>query len=216
MAKVNSDGSFSGKFGNNVYYTRNGVSMVRAYNPTNSSRTPLQVKQRARFKAANTFLKPFKKVINIGYQGCKPGLSPMNEAVSRNVNYAFIETTPPDCEEPVFEPVIEKIVLSRGLINFPIILSCTRSGNMLSLTWADQLGDYSNRWYDNMLLVAYIPGKPVFIDYSLGDRETGSGSSTLPAELSGQVHVWVFYNNPRKTTRENKQFVSDSVYLGVF
>lgn len=215
MAKINADGSFSGKFGNNVYYTRNGVTMVRTYNPTNPSRTPLQLRQRARFRAVNSFLKPFKKVINIGFQGCKISLSPMNEAVSQNLKDAFIETTPMGCEEPVFEPVIEKIVLSRGFINPPKILSCLRTGNTLSLTWASQLGDYKNRWYDNIMLVAYIAGKPVFIDYNVGDRETGTGTSTLPTELAGRAHVWVFYNNPRKTTSENKQFVSPSVYLGI-
>lgn len=213
MASINSDGSLHGKHGNSVYYKRKGKTIVRAYVPHKESKTLKQLNQRAKLKAASAWLKQFKKIINLGYQGPAEAVTPMNEAISWHVLNALLEITPSDSPEPVFKVDTEKAMLSRGTIEPPDIYTCIRTAQTLSLTWNNALGDVPNRLYDNLVLVAYIPGKRVYVDYFVGDRQTGEGTTILPDELDTEVYVWVFYLNGQKSVVAGKENVSDSVYL---
>ena len=119
MATINSDGSLNGKHGNSVYYKRKGKTIVRTYVPHKESNTPNQLKQQARFKGVSAFLKQFKKVINVGYQGSAETDTPMNEAISWHLKNATTQISQPPDKEPVFTVLPEKLRLSRGSIEPP-------------------------------------------------------------------------------------------------
>lgn len=214
MAIINSDGSLYGKHGNSVYYTRKGKKVVRSYVAHNPSSTPKQLKQRARFRAVSSFLKPFKKLINLGYQGQIGHDFPMNEAISYHLRQVLEDITPVSSDEPLFVLHPEQVRLSRGTIQSPEILTCSRVSNKISLTWISELGERTNRWNDIVALVAFIPGTLIFANYHVGEREAGNGSATLPLEMTEPAHTWVFFWNGQKSPTPGKENVSDSVYLG--
>lgn len=215
MATINNDGSFNGKHGNSVYYTRKGKKIVRTYVPHKPSFQPKQLIQRAKLRAVSSFLKPFKKVIGLGYQGPEGYSTPMNEAISWHIKLELLNVTPPDSEEPVYELQPEEVKLSRGNIEPPHLLSISRINNQLTLTWDNALGPVPNRANDNLALTAYTPGTPVFANYHVGTRESGNGSATMPLEFTEAAHLWIFYWNGQKNNEPGRENVSDSVYLGV-
>jgi len=215
MATINPDGSYHGKHGNSVYYIRKGKKTVRTYVPKNPSSSPKQLIQRAKLRAVSSFLKPFKKVIGLGYQGPEDYSTPMNEAISWHIKLELLNITPPGSEEPVYELQPDEVKLSRGNIEPPHLLSIARINNQLTLTWDNELGPVTNRANDNLALTAYTPGTPVFANYHVGTRDSGNGSATLPLEFTEPAYLWIFYWNGQKNTEPGKDNVSGSVYLGL-
>lgn len=212
MAKV-INGLLSGKVGNLIYFIIEGKQFVRAYVKPDNPGTPGQRRQRARIKTCSKFMSQMKNAVMIGYQGRKTDA--FCEAMKYNMANALEETTPPETTDFSFKPVPEKVMLSQGNINYPLILSCIREGDIISITWDDDLGQYPNRYTDVMAMAAWVPGLKAHIQLNTGMREAGAGQITLPLGFTGEVHLWCFYWNGEKGLRGNKNNVSNSVYLGV-
>ncbi len=216
MARVNPDGTYSGRVGNIVYFTRNGKTFMKEYKIPRDPKLPKQMSQRALMSTASVFLSGFRKIINKSFQGSETHNSGYGEALQYNMANAFREVTLPDDEKPRFEVIIDKIKISRGLISPPVIDACERTGNKIVLNWDPTLGDLPNLPYDSMVIVAYDPDKGTFVDYHTGRRDQATGSTTLTDKFKGPVHLWAFYLNQEKNQVKGKENVSDSIYLGMF
>jgi hypothetical protein len=170
---------------------------------------------RAKIRAVTQFLSYFSKVIKIGYQGGKDGTMEFNESISYHFHNALKEITPNPEAGPKFEIEINKVVLSRGNIAIPEILTCAREGRQITLTWNNNLGEITNRYHDVIVLVAYTVENRSEADFNIGTRKAGKGIMTLPPEFINPVHLWVFYHNRQRSIEPSRDFISDSVYLGV-
>ncbi len=216
MARVNPDGTLSGRTGNIVYYTRNGKTFTKEYKKPKDPRTPKQLNQRARLSAASAFLSDFRKIIDIGFQAPETKTTGYQEALEYHMENALQDITPEGSEEPLFGVIMEQVKLSRGFIDPPQIDACVREGNQLTLNWDPTLGGTNNRLFDSLAIVAYHPGEGTHIDYHVGRRDQSTGTTTLPNNFKQPVHLWALYLNQEKSQVKGKENVSGSVYLGEF
>lgn len=216
MAIIDGRGNISGKVGDMVYYYHKGKTYVRKYSKGRDANTPKQQVQRARMRAANKFLSPFRDILRIGYQTAYDKMGPYGEAMQYHLFNALQQVAQPEGEPPLFEIIIEKTQLSRGYIESPRVTGCTRDGREISLTYDNQLGYEYNRYFDVLMVVAYIPGRKVVVEFNAGTRRSGTGKMTLPMDYTEPTHLWVLYHNNEKSSRPNKDHISNSVYLGVF
>ena len=216
MAIRNDDGSFSGRMGDYVYYKRNGKNLVRKYVKPKDPKTDKQKENRAKLTCANHFFSSFTNVIKIGYQGSEHS-SGFFEAIQYHIKNALQKvSTEINNDDPVYEIVLSKVKLSRGLIESPVITEITRSGQQIFLKWQNNLGSKYNRHNDSLAIVAYSPGHKVFTDFHVGERFEGSESIYLPGDFIGDVGLWVFYWNGQKKVSPSEKNVSDSVWVGCF
>jgi len=139
-----------------------------------------------------------------------------SEAMQYHLFNAIQQVAQPEGEPPLFEIIIEKAQLSRGYIDTPRIYNCTREGREINLTYDDQLGYEYNRYYDVLMIVAFIPGRKVVTEFNAGTRRSGTGKMILPVEYTEPAHLWALYHNNQKSSRPNKDHISNSVYLGVY
>lgn len=216
MARLNPDGTYSGRAGNIVYYTRNGKTFMKEYKIPTDPKKPKQLSQRARMSAASSFISRFRKIIDIGFQGSDTNSSGYQEAMEYHMGNALRDVTPQGDEKPVFEVIIEDVKISRGLIDPPVVDACEREGNKITVNWDPTLGNLINKLFDSLVIVAYTPEKGTFADYHVGRREQGTGTTMLPAKFNAPVHLWAFYLNQEKNQVKGKENVSGSVYLGEF
>lgn len=215
MAKVDGFGHISGKLGDQVYYYHKGKTYVRKFTKAKDANTPKQQVQRARMRAVNKFLAPFRDVIRIGYQTSNDKMTAYGEAVQYHLLNALQQVPTQEGETPLFEIIMDDVQLSRGNINMPHMYTYSRTGQELDFTYSANLGIQSNRYYDVLMTVAYIPGKKVQLEYNTGTRRSGIGKMILPPDYTEPAHVWVLYHNNEKSSRPNKDHISHSVYLGV-
>jgi hypothetical protein len=209
------NGLLSGKLGNKVYYIRNGKSYVRIYVRGTPSNTYQQLLQRAKFGTTTRFLAKFRPVIKKGFQGSDFIGHEFTEAMQYHLTNALNQIPQPEGKIPRFEIDINKVLLSRGTIVKPEVLNCSREGRQITLTWNNNLGEITNRYHDVIVMVAYAEGLKPVANFNVGTRQEGAGIMTLPPEFLKPVHLWVFYHNAQRSNEPSKEYVSDSVYLGV-
>lgn len=215
MARYYSDRMISGRLGNHVYCIRNGKTYVRAYVKRTRTSTLKQKFQQEKWRTTIKFLRQFTPILAVGYQNqYHKGLSEFTRAFQYHLGNAVVECAGSTPEVPAFEMDLQKVRLAQGNINRPFIITCTRHDNTISLSWEDSLGDSRNRFFDQMVLVAYIPGLKVLSNFNIGTREGGSGTFTLPDDYSGKAHVWVFFYCGHKNSKRTQDNISDSLYLG--
>ncbi|GEM_PF-1377869 len=216
MARVNKDGTISGRAGNVVYFTRGGVTYMKEYKKPHDPKRPMQLIQRAKVSAASAFLAGFRKILDTGYQGSETHKTGYMEALNYTVKNAMQDVTPEGSVKPVFEVAPEKLVVARGLITAPQIDVCQRIGDEINLNWDPKISGLINRHYDSLVLVMWQPGESAYADFVVGRRDQGAGRAKVDSKFDGPVHLWAFYVNQQKNQIKSKENVSDSVYLGEF
>lgn len=170
--------------------------------------------QRTKMRVMHKFLSRFTMLINIGYQGADPDLGAYNEAARYHLSNAMADVTR-EGGTPAFEIDYSRVKFARGFIHKPVISSCERTGQVISLTWNTRLSSDYNRYTDQLIVTAYMPGLEPVSELNTGQRRTGRGTFHLPPDYTDPVHLWCFYFNDRGDSRRSRENVSDSVYLGL-
>ncbi len=214
MARINPDGTYSGRVGNVVYFSRGGKTFMKAYKKPAESNRPAQLIQRAKLTAASSFLGDFRKIIDLGYQGNDTHSSGYQEALEYHMKNTMRNITPEGAAKPKFEvdPELAKISKSQQ----PLSETCERIGNTVTISWDPTIGAEVNRHFDSLVLVSWQPGKRAAVDYHVGRRDEGTGTTVLSHDLNAPVHLWAFFMNQQKSNQKTKENVSESVYLGEF
>ncbi len=215
MARIYSDYPLSGKQGNIVYYNRNGKTFSRIFTKPKDPRTPEQLINRAKMRAAGSFLKLVKDVIRKGFQAPYTHTTPFLEAQSYLMANSLIPITPNNGKEYQFEVDLPRVKLASGKINPPKITAINRNDHEILLSWDRSLGAVPNRLNDSMNLVGFISEKKALWFNDLGTRESGEGRVILPKLVNEPLHLWAFFSNEQKSMKPDKENVSDSVFLGV-
>lgn len=199
-------GAFTGKVGNVVGSTWNGVSYMRAV-PANvkDPKTPKQLAQRQRFGLVTSFMRKFKPIINIGFKNGSGNMNPLNRASSYNMRNAV------GGEYPDQQIEYEQLVLARGDLSKVDDPQATAGGpGEISFSWKDNSGEGSALSDDKVVIIIYNPDRDsVIYHFDLATREDESLTLTLPDSYQdSDVETYLFL------VSSDEKLVSDSLHTG--
>ncbi|MDF2158026.1 hypothetical protein [Algoriphagus sp. CAU 1675] len=211
MARLIGLGGFSpqGKSGGFTFYQLNGQTIMRrlpASHRNKTNPTSLQLLYRQRFKEINAFLKPFKEVLNFGFQNqctqSKRGTHcAYQELVQRGYTFG---------QEPRIDPSYLKI--SAGSLLGPEEVKATKENQLIRLTWRDPSKQGSSFHPAQVLVfLLHLPsgsfywfpeaGKSHHLELSVEVKETD------------QDKVWSVYLAFYRKVNPKKIDFSDSVFV---
>lgn len=198
-------GGFSGKVGNVVGASWNGIDYIRSLPAkVKNPKSPGQVTQRHRFALVGKFMRAIAPVARVGFKGsAEVGNSPYSTAMSYNINHAV------KGEYPDFELDFRDVVIARGDLSAPDHVQAACEEGKLNFSWeTNPLSNTSE--HDRAILVAYNPARQRAVyDMGTGARGDGSAALSLPSAWEGDtVEAFAVF------ITEDKKRVSDSVYAG--
>jgi len=179
----------SGRIGNVVFYTRNGVNYVRAApDRKKDSWSPQQLLHRQRFGKASYLWSQLKKT----------KVAPIwNLAAERMNGYAcFIKANMPAyaLDGSIIDAKMLKI--SIGKLHLPMDLEATREAagsDMIVVCWKNDPNLRGKRLEDELMAVSAADGHySAMIPIGLL-RSAQNGSFTLPAKPADATHVYLFF-----------------------
>lgn len=199
-------GPFSGKVGNVVGATNNGVHYMRII-PANvrDPKTTKQLAQRQRFGLMTSTLKIFRPVINIGFRKKTGNTRPSNRALSYNLKNAISGDYPDqEIDFPAFK-------IARGdLTTAPDLTAVSENPGEITFNWTDNSGIGSAQT-DDLLTIACYDSEESHLFYRIEAalREDETVGIALPQTLAGQeVHAFAFF------AAADNEDVTDSLYMG--
>jgi hypothetical protein len=196
-------GFFRGKVGRvvgsvirGVHYMK-GLGDVRVDNPSQA-----QLNQRLKFALVMGFLKPLQNLLKTGFQSGKTGLTPLNKAMSANLNEAITGIS------PNFTLDYSKFVFSKGNLQRPMGVGAdvAAQANMV-FSW-DNAG--ASTGSDLATILVYNPIKDVYVVMpNAAARSAKTFTLQLPLDFAGEsVHMWISF-----VSVDGLQ-VSNSHYIG--
>lgn len=199
-------GPFSGKVGNVVGATSNGVHYMRVI-PANvrDPKTDKQLAQRQRFGLMTSTLKKFRPVVNIGFRKKTGNTSPANRALSYNLKNAITG------EYPDQEIDYTAFLVARGDLTKAVALSAvSENPGEITFSWTDNSGEGSAKADDAFTVACYDPDEGnILYRIEAAVREDETVSINMPQSFQGQlVQVYAFFAS------EAGDDVTDSHYAG--
>ncbi|WP_143962481.1 DUF6266 family protein [Litoribacter populi] len=197
-----------GKKGNDVYYTVGNKTFVRAhFIPDHSKPSSLQLEVWGRFRNAQHFIKPIKKVLQLGYVNFKDGMqTPMKIALGKVLKGGFRDgQRSPD-------PALLKISTG-SLAGMDTGQASWKNDDTVLVEWEDNSGMGFAKRRDKVSVLLYdVANQAAFFVLESKSRVKGQVELTVdrPDRHRGNLHVYTFftYKNPRSQMYD----VSDSVY----
>ena len=215
MGKIKSGilGSVSGKVGNVVGGSWNGVNYLRslpaAVRQTNSVS---QSNQRERFGLIGTFLRPLSGLVKIGFRADAVGMSAYNAAFTWNYHNVLLE------ENGLFSIDFTKAQFSRG--NLPGALNASVSApqaGQLVMQWANNAGQ-GKAVASDYLFYAIVEPESLEAEYVInaGTRAAATLTVVPPAQFVGKtVHVYLgFFSVDSLVSSVPKNGIANTVYAG--
>ncbi|MDR6786501.1 hypothetical protein ABIE26_005312 [Pedobacter africanus] len=201
------NGPISGKVGAVVGSSWRGVEYLKSL-PDRGGKafTEKQKNQQFLMGMVSKWLKPLKRIIEIGYQIFVTGKTPMNGCVSYHMKHAVTGNSP-------LEYVINfaKVIFSRGELLIPLIKEVLGLMDaVLHIKWDNASTSVFNNDDDKATIVVYNPAKQAFVSFeNVAQRADKEAVLQLPAAYAGdRVHCWQHFVNERGDA------VSTTVYLG--
>ena len=214
MARINNGllGGVSGKIGNVVGVTRNGVSFLRTV-PSNykDAKSPAQLANRMKLKICVNFLSATKSFIRIGFKDFSPKGNAYNAAFTYNSK--AVQGTYPDLYLDY-----SQTALSRGQLTELSQVSLSEVEGGIRVDWQNNSGDGSAKGNDTVMLLVYAPesNEVIFIS-NAGTRADGSRTIAVPLNFANKtVHCWIAMINPEKQSNgsRTRDGISNSTYIG--
>ncbi len=179
----------SGRIGNVVFYTRNGVNYVRAApDRKKDSWSPQQLLHRQRFSKASYLWSQLKKT----------KVAPIwNLAAERMNGYAmFIKANMPAyaLDGSIIDPKMIKI--STGKLHLPMDLEASRDAGgstVITVSWKNDPNMKGKRLMDELMAVSATDGHYSAMTPTGLLRSSLGGSFTLPVKPADATHVYLFF-----------------------
>ena len=197
-------GRITGKVGDLVYSTKNGVNYVKQA-PKKSHKAPSekQLIQWKKFAMVMHFLSPLKKLLNESYRGSAKR-SGLNNALKKNLAESVRG------EYPNLSLDYSKVTLVHGKLWMPPVeMVYEAKSNELLLSYGCQQ-TFNAYLDDELVALIYCPELPQYwyqINTGL-QRFEQIGAFKIPNEVIGQeIYIWLYFRG------ELDQF-SNSVYIG--
>jgi hypothetical protein len=207
MAKLKNGlfGLPSGKIGEMVVAHWKGIQYVRSLpKPGNKLPTPAQLRQRARFTAVNTFLKPLKSVVQKGFLKVSSQMTGYNAALSYNYKAAL------QGDYPAYFISWPHAVLTMGAL--PIVENISTKalpGNQIRFTWRNNGGTGMARTNDRMILVVYCTElQQAITSMDVYQRQDEQAVIHATAFAGKKIKLWV------SCMSQDEEQVATSMYAG--
>jgi len=199
-------GGFSGKVGNVIGATWNGIDYMRIM-PANveNPKTEAQLDQRSKFATTLFFLQPFTVFLRTGFRRYAKEMTEFNAAMSYNIKNAITGSY------PSYSVDLSNALISRGKLAGALNPDAVSSTpGTVTFTWDDNSVYGNAHTTDKSMLVVYNPDKKDAIFVIDGaDRSTGTDDLTIPTEyMSDTLHAFIAF------IREDGRRVSNSTYIG--
>lgn len=203
------NGPFKGKLGSVVGVTWRGIDVIRSLGEPNAKApSEKQLDQRYVFALVNSWLKPLRDLIWIGFQIFKGTKTPMNGAVSLLLKEAVTGNSREN-----YAIDFAKVILSRGELLISLIKQVLALVNsILSIEWENPPASAFCRDDDKATIIVYNAVKQRFVTFKdVAQRADRVVDLQLPANFAGDVvHTWMYYVNTAGDA------VSTSIYAGEF
>ena len=201
------NGPVSGLVGSVVGSSWRGIDYLKGKHrkPTRPA-TAAQLRQRGILSLVNSWLKPIKELIWIGFQVFKGVKTPVNAAVSLIMREAVVM----DSSEPGID--FPRVILSMGQLLISWISEVVAlTGAVMLVKWENAAVSVLNNDQDRAVFVVYNPSKKKFVTFRDAVlRSDKEAQLQLPANFAGdEVHCYMFYVD------ESGDGVSTSQYLGL-
>ena len=198
-----------GRTGNHVGRRVRGVNII-SMRPAKSNRPPtqLQLNQQIQFGLMTSWLSWIGSFIKIGFQNYDAGRSPMNAAVSYNLENAITGVS------PNYAIDYGKVLFSRGVLSKAMdLVMATTEDAQLDFTWAVSTNSMPGAPTDKAVFIVYNPSKQEFVMSGAGPvRLTLSYDMALPSNFSGDnVQVWMVFVSADGKKVSDTQFIAATV-----
>lgn len=201
----------NGKVGGFTFYQMDGKTIMRRLPTSHRNKTnptPLQLLYRKRFKEVHAFLKPYKEVLNFGFQNqctkSKKGIHcAYQHLVQKGYNFG---------DDPSIDPAYLKI--SSGPLLGPEGVEVSKEINSIWLKWQDQSEKGSSFRPIKLMVFLLNPesGKYYwFRDAGFSDRK----ELNVQINEFDQDRSWYVYLSFYRATNQEKYLFSDSVFAGI-
>jgi len=179
----------SGRIGNVVFYTRNGVNYVRAApDRKKDSWSPQQLLHRQRFSKASYLWSQLKKT----------KVAPIwNLAAVKMNGYAcFIKANMPAyaLDGSIIDPKMIKI--STGKLHLPMDLGASREAagsSAITVSWKNDPNMKGKRLVDELMAVSATDGHYSALTSTGLLRSAQNGTFTLPVKPANSTHIYLFF-----------------------
>jgi hypothetical protein len=203
MARLKSGvlGLVSGKVGELVVSSRNGVPYVKAAYKSRTKKISIkELANRKKFKVAQHFLQPLLHFVRMGFAN----YSERSYGFIAAKSYLLKHAMEGDSDNPVINPT--KIKLSHGSLPLPenIVVSKIEP-NTIEFSWEVKPGHGDS--FDQAMMVAYDLEKRKCISFTSGQFRN-TGNSRLPVDAGYNYHLYLAFVSADRSSQ------SDSVYLG--
>lgn len=202
-------GGFRKKAGSVVGAYWRTLDVIRGL-PRSSGKAPTQAQkdQQLKFRLTTSFLSWISDLVEVGYKSMSKVATPMNLAVSYNINAAITGIAPD------FTLDYKKIRFSDGKLNLPEGLSVESvAGAKLKFSWLHT--DPDSKFLDATdmaSILVYNPVKAKFLKLlNVVPRSTGTYTLQVPVSFADdEVHCYISFNSVKQ-----KNLVSLSAHLGL-
>ncbi|MGY4383513.1 hypothetical protein ACVWYN_000532 [Pedobacter sp. UYP24] len=212
MGKVSGgvNGPVSGKVGAAVFYTLNGENFVRSLPEKRSGKKTIKEKANTSgFAKVQSFMKPIKEYVGIGFKGYGSKTGGYKGAVSYALNNAIQGEYPDQFIDP------EKVRVSGGELHFPASATMVLDeDNVLQFTWTPEEGENGNA-YDQVFMLAYSPEENNLLSGKKAGQPTGAfrmaGKDSLqlnPDKKALSYHVYMGF------VARDRSCQAHSLYMG--
>jgi hypothetical protein len=197
-------GGFSGSVGTVVGGRWKGIDYMRSRPVGNSSSTPAQVLQRAKFTLAANFIQSLGALLQTSFSNADPKMTARNSALSHTLKNAV------SGEYPDLAIDYSLVLVAKGnLPNAPSPAASAQSGGKIGFSWTDNSGIGQAQGSDKAIVVAYLPDRNECIYMTkAADRRSGAAVLDVPSFSGKEVHTWLAF------VTEKGREVSPSVYTG--
>jgi hypothetical protein len=201
-------GAFSGRIGNLVGSTWNGIPYMRTMPARKKKQvvTPAQQAQRSKFKIAMKYVHSMHELFMISFKDSKINKTGINNALAYTMLHGLTGSY------PNIEIDFTKLLVSKGpLPNVDDLSAELDDDHNLCFRWRDNTGSGKALRTDNTILVAYDPESMNGI-YRTGTARRSDKEAVLHVSMlqGKEFHVYV------GMMAANGRLVGDSRYLGKF
>ncbi len=210
MARLHNgiNGPASGRVGDLIFSSRNGLSYVRkAPKPSSKKPSEKQQIQREKFRIVMNFLSPLKSLLNESPGRKNSKLSGLQTAIKQVLAEVIVG------ENQDLRINYKQACLLRGSLSSPNAETVYKAeSNELHLSW--QVNQHYNSYLnDELFALIYCHSLPqTWYEIRTGMlRAEQNGVIKLPVQLAGnEIYIWLAYHS------EMMESYSDSVYIGQF
>jgi len=200
---------FRGKIGTVIGSVWNGIFHMKSLPDITPNRKPTtaQLNQQIVFALITGFLKPLKRVLEIGYQSFTKGVTPVNAATGYHLKFAVTGTA------PNYEVDYPKVILSVGDLEAPQEPGITATAGTAKVVfdWGALVDPEVGNLTDRATFVAY---NPTLKKYTTIRNVIARSALTYPLQLPAawighEAHFWMAF------TSLDGKVVSNSAYVGL-